>query len=162
MCNWTRPGRLPCSRAGQGGAGAVGGPVSGPPVTELALAKREAEMTDFPIQGGCHCGAVRYTLLAPALSVQHCHCSQCRKGYGVLAAQGAVVERSSLKIEGERDLTTYRKSPGYSTQFCKTCGCPLFAYEDSEARLMYFMPATLDGGVHPGHPADKEVHIYVG
>jgi len=122
----------------------------------------EIEMTSFPVQGGCHCGAVRYTLLAPALSVQHCHCSQCRKGYGVLAAQGAVVERSSLKIEGERDLTTYRKSPGYSTQFCKTCGCPLFAYEDSEARLMYFRPATLDGGVHPGHPADKEVHIYVG
>jgi hypothetical protein len=27
---------------------------------------------------------------------------------------------------------------------------------------MYFFPATLDGGVHPGHPAGKECHIYVG
>jgi hypothetical protein len=27
---------------------------------------------------------------------------------------------------------------------------------------MYFSPGTLDGGVHPGHPADKECHIYVG
>ena len=27
---------------------------------------------------------------------------------------------------------------------------------------MYFMPATLDGGAHPGHPADKEPHIHVG
>src|SRR6266436_491380 len=144
MCNWTRPGRLPCSRAGQGGAGAVGGPVSGPPVTELALAKREAEMTDFPIQGGCHCGAVRYTLLAPALSVQHCHCSLCRKRYGVLSPQGAVVARSSLEIEGEDNLTSYVGSPGYRTQFCRTCGCQLFAYEESEKTVMYLAPATLD------------------
>lgn len=119
-------------------------------------------MTSFPIQGGCHCGAVRYTQLAPALSVQHCHCSRCRKGYGVLATQGAVVERSSLRIDGEENLITYMKSPGYRTQFCKTCGSPLFAYEESEKKLMYFAPATLDGGKHPGHPADKEVHIYVG
>ncbi len=27
---------------------------------------------------------------------------------------------------------------------------------------MYFHPATLDGGVHPGHPAGKECHVYVG
>jgi len=119
-------------------------------------------MTDFPIRGGCHCGAVRYTLLAPALSVQHCHCSLCRKRYGVLSAQGAVVARSSLGIEGEDNLTSYVGSPGYRTQFCRTCGCPLFAYEESEKTVMYFAPATLDGGKHPGHPADKECHIHVG
>ena len=27
---------------------------------------------------------------------------------------------------------------------------------------MYLAAATLDGGVHPGHPSDKESHIYVG
>ena len=27
---------------------------------------------------------------------------------------------------------------------------------------MYFSPATIDGGLHPGHPPDKESHIYVG
>jgi len=77
-------------------------------------------------------------------------------------ATGAVIERTSLQIEGAGNLTTYLKSPGYRTQFCRTCGCPLFAYEDSELKLMYFAPATLDGGKHPGHPADKECHIYVG
>jgi hypothetical protein len=110
-------------------------------------------MTDFPIQGGCHCGAVRYTLRAPALSVQHCHCSRCRKRYGVLSAQGAVVTRSSLEIEDEDHLTSYVGSPGYRTQFCRNCGCSLFAYEESEKTVMYLMP---------GHPAEKECHIYVG
>jgi hypothetical protein len=56
---------------------------------------------------------VRYTLLAPALSVQHCHCPQCRKGYGALTATGAVVERANIRIEGDSNLTTYLKSPGY-------------------------------------------------
>ncbi len=119
-------------------------------------------MTNFPIHGGCHCGAIRYSLLAPALSVQHCHCQRCRKVYGALRMAGAVVERAHIRIEGEGNLTTYFTSPGYCTKFCKTCGCALFDYENSESRLMYFMPATLDSGKHPGHPADKECHIYVG
>jgi hypothetical protein len=119
-------------------------------------------VTTFPVQGGCHCGAVRYTLLGPALGVQHCHCSRCRKVYGHLAAQGAVIARSQIRITGESNLTTYRSSPSFAGQFCKTCGCHLFSYEDSEKTLMYFSPATLDGGVHPGHPDGTEIHIQVG
>lgn len=118
-------------------------------------------MTGFPIQGGCHCGAVRYTLLAPAIAVQHCHCSLCRKRYGVLSAQGAVIARASLDIHDQRNLADYVGSPGYHTQFCRTCGCHLFATEESERTLMYLMAATLDDGKHPGHPANKECHIFV-
>ena len=71
-------------------------------------------MTKFPVEGGCHCGAVRYTLLAPALSIQHCHCSRCRKVFGHLAAQGGgVVRQSQIKITGESNLTTYRSSPSF-------------------------------------------------
>lgn len=120
-------------------------------------------MTKFPLDGGCHCGSVRYTLRAAPLSVQHCHCSRCRKVYGQLTAQGAVIRSDDLHIvKGETNLTTYFSSPSFGSRFCRTCGCHLFAFEDSEADLMYFAPATLDGGVHPGHPAGKECHIHVG
>lgn len=119
-------------------------------------------MTAFPVQGGCHCRAVRYTLRAPAISVQHCHCSQCRKLYGQQSGTGAVIDRADIVIDGQENLTTYHSSASFAVQFCKTCGCHLFAHEESEKRLMYFSPGTLDGGVHPGHPADKECHIYVG
>ena len=27
---------------------------------------------------------------------------------------------------------------------------------------MYYYPATLDRGVHPGHPDEEEYHAYVG
>ena len=118
----------------------------------------------FPQQGGCLCGAVRYTQLGPAIAVQHCHCSRCRKRYGVLCAQGAVIERAKIRIEDAANLTTYASadSPGYATQFCKTCGCHLFSRDAGAPDLMYFLPATLDGGAHPGHAAGKESHIYVG
>jgi hypothetical protein len=105
---------------------------------------------------------VRFTQRAAALSVQHCHCARCRKLYGQLSAAGAVIDRSDIEITGTANLVSYRTSSTFENLFCGTCGCHLFAYEDSEPRLMYFFPATLDGGVHPGHPADKESHIYVG
>ena len=119
-------------------------------------------MTRFPVQGGCHCGAIRYTLLSPALSVQHCHCSRCRKVYGNLAAQGAVIRRSQIRIEGESQSDHLSKLAQLRRPVLQTCGCHLFSYEDSETELMYLAPATLDGGVHPGHPAGKETDIHVG
>lgn len=119
-------------------------------------------MPDFPLPGGCHCGRVRYRLKAPPLSVQHCHCSRCRKGFAALFAQGAVVRRADLEIEGEAALTDYASSPGFVYRFCSTCGSRLFAEEEGETEVMYLMPATLDGGVHPGHPAEKESHTFVG
>ena len=67
-------------------------------------------MTTFPVQGGCHCNAVRYTLLAPALSVQHCHCSRCRKSSGQLSVSGAVIQRADLRIEPTDNLTSYYSS----------------------------------------------------
>lgn len=119
-------------------------------------------MTQFPLPGGCHCGAVRYQVRGPALSVQHCHCSRCRKMYGTLYASGAVIERSKVMITGEENLTTYRSSPSFADRFCKTCGCWLFSYEEGEPAVMYYAAATLDGGASPGHPADKEAHTFVG
>lgn len=118
-------------------------------------------MTDYPLAGGCHCGALRYELLAPPLSIQHCHCENCRKISGEFTSTGAVVRRRDLRILSARGLGRYRTSPSFERQFCTTCSCCVFAYEDSESELMYFAPATLDGGVHPGHPPGTESHIYV-
>ena len=118
-------------------------------------------MSKFHLEGGCHCGAIRYTLSEPALSVQHCHCECCKKVSGAMFGTGAAVNPTAVSITGEDNLTRYRSSPSMPEDFCKTCGCHLFAYEESEPDIMYILPYTLDGGVHPGHPADKEAHTYM-
>jgi hypothetical protein len=118
-------------------------------------------MSRFPLKGGCFCGAVRYELLAPALSLQHCHCGRCRKLTGTFMASGAVIRKSDLRITGEENLARFRSSPSLEGCVCKTCHSSLFGYEDSEPELMYLSPGSLDDGAHPGHPKDKESHIYV-
>ena len=55
--------------------------------------------------GGCHCGAVRYEVLAPdEIEVKECNCSICRKtGYLHLIVEA---ERFRL-LKGADKLTTY-------------------------------------------------------
>lgn len=118
-------------------------------------------MAQYPLLGGCACGGVRYRLLGPPLSVQHCHCQTCRKMSGEFTSTGAVVRKTDIDIVSGDTLKSFRTSLSFERRFCSGCGCCLFAYEDSEDELMYFAPATLDGGVHPGHDPASESHIYV-
>ena len=120
-------------------------------------------MTTFPISGGCLCGSVRYTVSGPAHCVVHCHCSLCRRSYASLVGTGATIDRNQVKIdEGEENLTSFETPPGIHRQFCRTCGCSLLYYLDNLPDIVFYYPATLDGGAHPGHPEGSEHHVHVG
>ncbi len=75
--------------------------------------------------GGCHCGRVRFEVLAPArIEVADCNCSVCRMtGYLHL-----IVPQELFKlIRGQEAITTYR----FNTQvaqhfFCSHCGVKSF------------------------------------
>lgn len=71
------------------------------------------------------------------------------------------MRRDKVEIEGEQNLTRYRTSPGFEQQFCRTCGCNLFAYDDEDATLFYVDLPTLDDGQDPGHPREMESHIFM-
>ncbi len=120
-------------------------------------------MKPDPISGGCLCGAIRYELHTPAKSIEHCHCSQCRRAHGALYASGGLYDSAAVKItQGEKRLTAYESTAGNWRQFCSTCGCHLFMTVDAFPNEIYVWVASLDDGMHPGHPADKEGHIFVG
>jgi hypothetical protein len=117
---------------------------------------------DFkPIQGGCQCGAVRYTLTAPPREVLHCHCSLCRKAHGALFASFGVYDASALTIEhGTDGLGDYESSPGSHRQFCGRCGCQLFNRIDKWPDRAFVLLGTLDIGALPGHGPASERHIF--
>jgi hypothetical protein len=120
-------------------------------------------MTDFPISGGCICGSVRYTVNGPPNCIVHCHCSQCRKSYASLVGTAATVAHDQVRIDkGEQNLATYVMPPRVRRQFCKSCGCTLFYFDDNYPEVTYYYPATLDDGAHPGHSAGSEHHVFVG
>ena len=75
--------------------------------------------------GGCHCGRVRFEVLAPAkLEVADCNCSICRKsGYLHLIVPA---DRFTL-ISGREALTTYTFNTRVAKHhFCTHCGIKSF------------------------------------
>jgi hypothetical protein len=76
-------------------------------------------------QGGCHCGAVRFEVEAPAeLEVELCNCSIC----SMTSYLHLIVPRSRFRLlQGDDDLSTYT----FNTQvarhyFCRHCGIKSF------------------------------------
>ena len=75
--------------------------------------------------GGCHCGRVRFELLAPArVQVSECNCSICSKsGYLHLIVPA---ERFTL-LSGREALQTYSFNTHTAKHFfCATCGVKSF------------------------------------
>jgi hypothetical protein len=75
--------------------------------------------------GGCHCGRVRFEVIAPpVLNVTECNCSICSKsGYLHL-----IVPKSRFKVlSGEDVLTTYQFNTLTARHlFCSVCGIKAF------------------------------------
>ncbi len=78
------------------------------------------------IEGGCHCGVVRFTadLGEPPVSALDCNCSVCRMtGFLHLMVPHAEFEL----ITGRDALTTYRFGTGAAEHlFCRHCGVKSF------------------------------------
>ena len=75
--------------------------------------------------GGCHCGRVRFEVVAPAkLEVADCNCSICSK-YGYLHL---IVPADRFKLLGSSEaLTTYSFNTHVAKHFfCSTCGVKSF------------------------------------
>jgi hypothetical protein len=82
-------------------------------------------MTDQTWTGGCHCGAVRFSVeVAPPVTVQRCNCSLCsRTGYIHL-----IVPASHFRLERGSDvLTEYSFNTHVAIhRFCSRCGVKSF------------------------------------
>jgi len=76
-------------------------------------------------RGGCHCGAVRFEVDAPAaLEVDECNCSICT----MTAFLHLIVPRSRFRLlAGAGDLVTYTFNTGTAQHyFCRHCGIKSF------------------------------------
>jgi hypothetical protein len=75
--------------------------------------------------GGCHCGAVRFEVLAPdEIAVRECNCSICaRSGYLHLH-----VEKDQFRLtQGADQIATYTFNTGTAKHhFCAVCGVKSF------------------------------------
>lgn len=99
--------------------------------------------------GGCHCGRVRFEVIAPAeLNVSECNCSICSKaGYLHLVVPAA---RFKL-LSGADVLTTYTFNTGTARHlFCSVCGVKSFYVPRSHPDGFSVNARCLDAGTVTG------------
>ena len=72
------------------------------------------------MDGGCHCGRVRFRVTGDLAQTTYCNCSICTKK-GILHL---IVPLDQFELlRGRDDLTTYRFNTGVAQHtFCKVCG----------------------------------------
>lgn len=76
-------------------------------------------------RGQCLCGAVAYEVRGAMRDVVNCHCGQCRRTHGHIAAY-TLVQRADLTITQTRGLKWYRSSDRARRGFCEQCGASVF------------------------------------
>jgi hypothetical protein len=95
------------------------------------------------MEGGCHCGRVRFRVTVSLDRVTQCNCSICaKKGFLHLIVPPAQFEL----LRGKDDLTTYEFNTGIAKHtFCKHCGIHPFYVPRSDPDKVDVNARCLDG-----------------
>jgi hypothetical protein len=104
-------------------------------------------LPDFPVAGGCQCGAVRYVLKGPPLGVYNCHCKDCQRLSGGTHTMSMVLRRDLLELT-EGKLHPHEKVADSGRiavmMLCRECGSLIWNEPLSAPELRILKPGTLD------------------
>ncbi len=109
------------------------------------------------IEGGCHCGAVRFSIaVEPPLELLDCNCSICSKtGFLHLIVQHENFEL----LSGQDSLQSYRFGSGAAEHlFCQICGIKSFYQPRSHPAAWSVHFRCLD----PGHGLKPAIRAFDG
>lgn len=109
------------------------------------------------LTGGCFCGALTYSVDAPLVFAQSCHCSVCRKIFGGTGSAFAfLADESFAWTGGTETLSRYASMPEWEIGFCGRCGSTLCGIHKGTVKGITL--GSVDG--NPGTQLAR--HIYVG
>jgi hypothetical protein len=99
------------------------------------------------MDGGCLCGAIRYTLRGPPLFVSQCCCKDCQKATGTGHTTIAGVHREQLQIkQGTPKTYTSKGASGGDVvrHFCGECGGRLYTSGTLPGEVVMVQAGSLD------------------
>ncbi len=102
---------------------------------------------NFPCEGGCACGAVRYRLLEDPLELHVCHCTNCQTVTGSAFLMCMPVHTRSLElVKGDPKAVSFKSRDGLAkrNRRCPDCGSILWGEIDDRAELLALQAGTLD------------------
>jgi len=95
------------------------------------------------VQGGCHCGAVRYALAKKPSASMICHCRTCRGITGAPVVAWVTVESRAFEIT-KGAPKQYTSSDDVLRQFCGRCGTQLTYARTDDDSWIDVTTASLD------------------
>lgn len=101
----------------------------------------------LPVEGGCHCGAVRYAVTARPLAVNACHCRDCKRLAGGPFSLFLHVAKDALQVNGgARDgfIRTGGSGNAINIERCAACGTRMWHLPEVAADLVIVCAGTLD------------------
>jgi hypothetical protein len=87
--------------------------------------------------GGCHCGAIRYSVEGEPRHSSVCHCADCRRTTGALTTAWVGYPVEALEVE-RGSPRSYASSEAVERRFCEACGTSLFYFNER------FLPGMVD------------------
>jgi len=118
--------------------------------------------SDYPVEGGCDCRAVRYALTDAPLFVHCCHCRWCQRESGAAFALNAMIESDRIRVVAgvpEAVLTPSNSGKGQLINRCPVCRLALWSYYAGAGKAVSFVRVgTLDDPDR--FPPD--IHIFTG
>lgn len=100
-------------------------------------------MKQIVADGGCACGAVRYSIKGELKWAGYCHCEACRRHSSSPFTAFFCVNESDMMFMGE-SLNTYTSSSGVERGFCKECGSHMSYASSKRAGEIDLYIASLD------------------
>ena len=105
-------------------------------------------------EGGCLCGACRYSTYAKPINIRVCHCHRCQKAIGSPFYARVLVPLDGLVVLGP--VGWFDGKTGLRRGFCTICGTTLFS-ERKSANTIGLSMGSLDDPDR-FHPTE---HIWV-
>ena len=86
-------------------------------------------MARLDIDGGCHCGKIRYEANVHPDNVIICHCTDCQTMSGAPYRANVRVKAENFKLTGEPKIYIKTADSGRrgALAFCPDCGSPLYS-----------------------------------
>jgi hypothetical protein len=95
--------------------------------------------------GRCLCGSVRYEIRGPLREVLLCHCEECRRWHGHIAACTAAAKQDLILLDSStlRWIASPNSDAGARRGFCGECGSSLF-WDPPDRETISIAAGTLD------------------
>ena len=104
-------------------------------------------MPRLPLHGGCLCGALRFELSAPPLTIYNCHCTNCQKITGsAFTVAGTVPEAALSFVKGAPARIEWKADSGNARYglFCGACGSRIANGQAPSNGFLSFRCGTFD------------------